>query len=96
MSQTKGSKANWFTFALCRINPRQEVQRSALELGVPGRPHVVAAFDGQRFAMRHQCGERLGVAPHIVLAADGREVFRGDFYTIDQVVEAVEEARSEP
>lgn len=32
----------------------------------------------------------------IVLAADGREVFRGDFYTIDQVVEAVDEARSEP
>jgi len=29
----------------------------------------------------------------IVLAPDGREVFRGDFYTIDQVVDAVTDAR---
>ena len=29
----------------------------------------------------------------IVLAPDGREVFRGDFYTIEQVLEAVRSAR---
>lgn len=31
----------------------------------------------------------------IVLAPDGREVFRGDFYTIDQVVDAVNDARGD-
>lgn len=31
----------------------------------------------------------------IVLAPDGREVFRGDFYTIEQVVTAVREARGD-
>jgi hypothetical protein len=31
----------------------------------------------------------------IVIAPDGREVFRGDFYTVDQIVNAVREAQED-
>ncbi len=38
--------------------------------------------------------DRLTIPLLVIFAPDGREVFKGDFYTIDQVVNAVEAARS--
>lgn len=44
-------------------------------------------------AMLHAVG-RHQIPLLVVIAPDGQEVFKGDFYTVDQVVEAVNEAKS--
>ena len=42
-------------------------------------------------ALLHKVG--LGIPLLIVLGPDGNEVFRGDFYTVSQVLHAIEKAR---
>jgi len=37
---------------------------------------------------------RLTIPLLVVFAPDGTEVFKGDFYTVDQVIKAVEQARN--
>jgi len=46
-------------------------------------------------AMLHAVG-RHQIPLLVVFAPDGSEVFKGDFYTVDQVVEAINEARAIP
>jgi len=78
----------------------------ALESTVLHHSKVVAAFEAEDVtaikvdltgnnasgkALLHKVG--LGIPLLIVLGPDGNEVFRGDFYTVSQVLHAIEKAR---
>ena len=79
----------------------------ALEQTVLASPEVVALFrNGEAVPMKvdltgnNTTGNDklaavggLRIPLLLVVAPDGREVFRGDFYTVEQVVEAVRDAR---